>query len=155
MLHQWPDRLREFKANVFPHCFMPNIDEYLRFLSYLRFGTHVQSKGDLPDALRTYESRSNRLDRSEEFKILLAALETGKELTIVRDIGKSEFGCSSFFVNKAHAIQTIEDVIGSRFRAPRCICLTTSSAHGCHIQSQKSDSQACSSRCTLLPSQSP
>ena len=155
MLHQWPDRLREFKANVFPHCFMPNIDEYLRFLSYLRFGTHVQSKGDLPDALRTYESRSNRLDRSEEFKILLAALETGKELTIVRDIGKFDFGCSSFFVSKAHAIQTIENVIGSRLRAPRCICLTTSSVHGCHIQSPKSDSRACSSRCTLLPSQSP
>ncbi|XPS80567.1 hypothetical protein M3J07_012543 [Ascochyta lentis] len=85
-LHQWPDRLREFKANVFPHCFMPNIDEYLRFLSYLRFGVHVQSKGDLPQALRTYGSQTKNLDRSEEFKILLAALETGKELTIVRDI---------------------------------------------------------------------
>ncbi|KAJ4334469.1 hypothetical protein N0V95_009156 [Ascochyta clinopodiicola] len=85
-LHQWPDRLREFKANVFPHCFLPNIDEYLRFLSYLRFGAHVQSGGDLPQALRTYESQTSGLDRSEEFKILLAALETGKELTIVRDI---------------------------------------------------------------------
>jgi hypothetical protein len=89
MLHQWPDRLREFKANVFPHCFLPNIDEYLRFLSYLHFGVHVQSRGSLPDALRTYESQNNGLERSEEFKILLAALETGKELTTVRDIGKS------------------------------------------------------------------
>ncbi|KZM23545.1 hypothetical protein ST47_g5314 [Ascochyta rabiei] len=85
-LHQWPDRLREFKANVFPHCFLPNIDEYLRFLSYLRFGVHVQSRGVLPQALRTYESQTSGLERSEEFKILLAALETGKELTIVRDI---------------------------------------------------------------------
>ncbi|KAF2624779.1 HEAT repeat protein-like protein [Macroventuria anomochaeta] len=86
MLHQWPDRLREFKANVFPHCFLPNIDEYLRLLSYLRFDVHVQARGDIPQALRTYESQNNGLDRSEEFKILLAALETGKELTIVRDI---------------------------------------------------------------------
>lgn len=88
MLHEWPDRLREFKANVFPHCFLPNIDEYLRFLSYLRFSAHVQSRSDLPQALRTYESRRNGLEKSEEFRILLAALETGKELTIVRDIGK-------------------------------------------------------------------
>lgn len=88
MLHDWPDRLREFKANVFPHCFLPNLDEYLRFLSYLRFGVHVQSKDSLPQVLRVYESQDNGLKRSEEFKILLAALETGKELTIVRDIGK-------------------------------------------------------------------
>ncbi|KAF3051190.1 hypothetical protein E8E11_011182 [Didymella keratinophila] len=86
MLHEWPDRLREFKANVFPHCFLPNIDEYLRLLSYLRFNIHVRSRGDLPQALRTYESRRNGLEKSEEFRILLAALETGKELTIVRDI---------------------------------------------------------------------
>lgn len=89
MLHEWPDRLREFKANVFPHCFLPNIDEYLGLLSYLHFSLHVQSKGDLPQALRTWESCRNGLDKSEEFRILLAALETGKELTIVRDIGKS------------------------------------------------------------------
>lgn len=87
MLRQWPDRLREFKANVFPHCFLPNLDEYLRFLSYLRFAVHVQAKGDVPQALRVYGLRGSSLDRSEEFKILLAALETGKELTIVRDIG--------------------------------------------------------------------
>lgn len=87
MLHQWPDRLREFKANVFPHCFLPNIDEYLRFLSFLRFGVHVKSKGDLPQALRIYDSQNSSLAKSEEFRILLAALETGKELTIVRDIG--------------------------------------------------------------------
>ncbi|KAF3033882.1 hypothetical protein E8E12_002463 [Didymella heteroderae] len=86
MLHEWPDRLREFKANVFPHCFLPNVDEYLCLLSYLRFSVHVRSKGDLPQALRTYESCRNGLDKSEEFRILLAALETGKELTIVRDI---------------------------------------------------------------------
>jgi hypothetical protein len=88
MLHEWPDRLREFKANVFPHCFLPNIDEYLRLLSYLRFGIHVRSRGELPQVLRTYEAHRNGLERAEEFRVLLAALETGKELTIVRDIGK-------------------------------------------------------------------
>lgn len=90
MLQQWPDRLREFKANVFPHCFMPNIDEYLRLLSYLRFENHVQFKGDLPQALTTRGSQVSGLAKSEEFRILLAALETGKELTIVRDIGKTK-----------------------------------------------------------------
>lgn len=88
MLQQWPDRLREFKANVFPHCFMPNIDEYLRLLSYLDFESHVQFKGELPQDLKTRRSQVSGLPKSEEFKILLAALETGKELTIVRDIGK-------------------------------------------------------------------
>ncbi|KAJ4369525.1 hypothetical protein N0V86_009360 [Didymella sp. IMI 355093] len=86
MLHDWPDRLREFKANVFPHCFLPNIDEYLRLLSYLRFGIHVRSRGELPQVLQTYEAHRNGLKRAEEFRVLLAALETGKELTIVRDI---------------------------------------------------------------------
>jgi hypothetical protein len=87
-LHQWPDRVREFKTHVFPHCFLPNIDEYMRFLSYLHFGQHVQTSGTLPEELKTYQSQSNGLDRMEEFKILLASIESGKELTVVRDTGK-------------------------------------------------------------------
>lgn len=117
MLHQWPDRLREFKANVFPHCFLPNVDEYLRFLSYMRFGVHVRSKGGLPESLRTYESRTNGLDRSEEFKILLAALETGKELTIVRDIGQSIYYTFPTFQRRrnTYALQIIVSAIGLKF----------------------------------------
>ncbi|KAF2996069.1 hypothetical protein E8E13_004007 [Curvularia kusanoi] len=115
MLHQWPDRLREFKANVFPHCFMPNIDEYLRFLSYLRFGTHVQSKGSLPEALRTYESRSSGLERFEEFRILLAALETGKELTIVRDI-EPEVRLAGMFLS-VHSTAVTKPMTGGTFKS--------------------------------------
>ncbi|KAF2126132.1 hypothetical protein P153DRAFT_425326 [Dothidotthia symphoricarpi CBS 119687] len=84
-LHYWPDRVQEFKTHVFPHCFLPNIDEYMRFLSYLHFGLHVQPKGALCDQLRVYESHENGLDESEEFRILLAAIQAGKELTIIRD----------------------------------------------------------------------
>jgi hypothetical protein len=87
-LHQWPDRVREFKTHVFPHCFLPNIDEYMRFLSYLHFGQHVQTSGTLPEELKTYQLQSNGLGRMEEFKILLASIESGKELTVVRDTGK-------------------------------------------------------------------
>jgi hypothetical protein len=88
-LQDWPDRVQEFKTHVFPHCFLPNIEEYLRFLSYMHFGCHVQSKGTLPDALRTFERSNNGLVESEEFKVLLAAVEAGKELNIIRDNGAS------------------------------------------------------------------
>jgi hypothetical protein len=87
-LHHWPDRVREFKTHVFPHCFLPNIDEYMRFLSYLHFGQHVHTSGLLPEVLHTYELQNNGLNRMEEFKILLASIEAGKELTVVRDTGK-------------------------------------------------------------------
>lgn len=87
-LQDWPDRIQELRTHVFPHCFLPNIDEYLRFLSYLHFDKHVRSKGPLPEQLRTYSHLFNGLLGSEEFKILLAAIGSGKELTIVRDNGK-------------------------------------------------------------------
>jgi hypothetical protein len=87
-LHEWPDRMQEFKTHVFPHCFLPDVDEYLRFLSYLRFGTHLQSNGALPSALRTFEGHNNGLSEPEEFRALLAAIEAGKELNIVRDNGE-------------------------------------------------------------------
>jgi hypothetical protein len=96
ILHHWPDRVREFKTHVFPHCFLPNIYEYMRFLSYLHFGQHVQTGKTLPQALQTYESKSNGLDRMEEFKILLASIEAGKELTVVRDTGKVNVTLRSF-----------------------------------------------------------
>jgi hypothetical protein len=86
-LHDWPDRMQEFKTHVFPHCFLPNIEEYMRFLSYLHFSTHIKSYGALPEALRTFEERRNGLSKAEEFRVLLAAIEAGKELTIIRDSG--------------------------------------------------------------------
>jgi hypothetical protein len=92
-LHDWPDRMQEFKTHVFPYCFLPNIDEYMRFLSYLKFSTHVKSQGALPEGLHAYETDDNGLGTSEEFGVLLAAIEAGKELTIIRDNGM-------FFVSK-------------------------------------------------------
>jgi hypothetical protein len=90
-LHEWPDRMQEFKTHVFPHCFLPDVDEYLRFLSYLHFGAHLQSEGALPSALRTFEGHDNGLSESEEFRALLAAIEAGKELNMVRDNGQYSY----------------------------------------------------------------
>ncbi|KAF2677884.1 HEAT repeat protein-like protein [Lentithecium fluviatile CBS 122367] len=85
-LRRWPDRMQEFKTHVFPHCFLPNINEYLLFLSFLNFERHVESKGPLPGQLESVDGRSNGLNHSEEFGILLASIEKGKELGLVKDV---------------------------------------------------------------------
>ncbi|KAF1936795.1 hypothetical protein EJ02DRAFT_438294 [Clathrospora elynae] len=85
MLHDWPDRIQEFRTHVFPHCFLPNIHEYTQFLSYLHFEAHVQPKGALPESFSSSNKVSVHLDGPEEFRILLAAIATGKELGIIRD----------------------------------------------------------------------
>ncbi|KAF2270317.1 hypothetical protein CC78DRAFT_611968 [Lojkania enalia] len=84
-LRLWPDRTQQFKTHVFPHCFCPNIVEYLHFLSYLHFSEHMDVRGELPDQLLVYNDKKNGLDNFEEFRILLAAIQTGKELGIIRD----------------------------------------------------------------------
>jgi hypothetical protein len=87
-LHDWPDRIQEFRTHVFPHCFLPNISEYTAFLAYLRFEVHVPHKGILPDRFHSLGKHQTILKGPEEFSILLAAIATGKELTIVKDCGK-------------------------------------------------------------------
>jgi hypothetical protein len=86
-LRDWPDRMQEFKTHVFPHCFLPNVEEYSRFLSYMRFGHHVEVDGVLPEALSSFRDHKNGLDATEEFRILLAAIEAGREINIIRDNG--------------------------------------------------------------------
>jgi hypothetical protein len=87
-LHQWLDRMQEFKTHVFPHCFLPDINEFTTFLSFLRFRVHVQSQVTSPEILRAPEGHNSGLNDVEEFRILLAAIEVGKEMNIVRDTGK-------------------------------------------------------------------
>jgi hypothetical protein len=89
-LHQWPDRIQEFKTHVFPHCFLPNVDEYVHFLSYLHFPRHVESKGVIPQELSVYIAEKNTLEDFEEFRILLASIQTGKELGLLKDTGKRQ-----------------------------------------------------------------
>ncbi|KAI4907790.1 hypothetical protein J4E90_009197 [Alternaria incomplexa] len=84
-LRDWPDRIQEFKTHVFPHCFLPNLSEYLRFLAYLNFESHFPYKHALPSQLRQSGRRTSSLGGLEEFRILLAAIATGKELNIVKD----------------------------------------------------------------------
>lgn len=87
-LQDWPDRMQEFKTHVFPHCFLPDIKEYMWFLSYLRIGKHVPYIGAFPEDLKTYETRGSGLSEKQEFNLLLASLEAGKELSILRDNGE-------------------------------------------------------------------
>lgn len=87
-LRAWPDRVQEFKTHVFPYCFCPDLGEYLRFLSYLHFDRYVASTGGLPIELRSVEEDEKTEEKAEEFRLLLAAIETGKELGIVKDVGE-------------------------------------------------------------------
>lgn len=87
-LSQWPERAQEFKTHVFPHCFLPKAEEYLRFLSYLHFGHHIRANGALPEVLHTYDEKKNNLASEVEFSILLTALQSGKELGVIIDVGK-------------------------------------------------------------------
>jgi hypothetical protein len=88
-LNTWQERVQEFQTHVFPHCFAPNMQEYLRFLSYLHFGQHIHSEDPLPTAFKVFDGQINGLTTSEEFAILLAALQTGKEIGIVKDTGEN------------------------------------------------------------------
>lgn len=88
-LRTWQDRIQEFKTHVFPHCFLPNTGEYLRFLSYLHFGEHIYTEESLPEDFEIYEDEDNGLSIPEEFRILLAAIQSGKELGIIKDAGES------------------------------------------------------------------
>lgn len=87
-LRAWPERIQEFKTHVFPHCFLPNIEEYLYFLSYLNLARHVDLKDSLPCLLPELDTKDNGLGNMEEFRMLLASIETGKELGVVRDVGR-------------------------------------------------------------------
>lgn len=89
-LRQWSDRIQEFKTHVFPYCFLPNIGEYLDWLSFLHFRQHVTVTGLVPLQMQSPELYDNGLEDFEEFRILLASIETGKELGIVKDVGTSQ-----------------------------------------------------------------
>ena len=87
-LREWPDQFRHFQTHVFPHCFLPNTTEYTHFLSYLHLDVHLEQKSELPFQLLSFKHHRTNLTRPEEFRILLSAIETGKELKIIREVGE-------------------------------------------------------------------
>jgi hypothetical protein len=89
-LHQWLDRIQEFRTHVFPHCFLPNVEEYFQFLTYLHFDRHIRTQNSMALSEQNSEGTPGQLEASEEFQILLAATQSGKELGIVKDAGKNE-----------------------------------------------------------------
>lgn len=142
-LYMWQDRIQDFKTHVFPHCFVPKA-EYIRFLSYLHFGQHIYTKELLPDGFYVYDDRNNGLGTFEEFKILLAAIQTGKEMGIVRDVGeRPRLSCKS-------ASNILPKIIGSIVRSKSMkmsyACETAYSMSGCRIRNQKFASRAFSSQ---------
>lgn len=151
-LHDWPDRMQEFKTHVFPHCFQPNIEEYLRFLSYLHFSNHVQSRGGLPPPLNIFEHHNNGLEKSEEFRVLLAGIEAGKELNVIRDNGKFSLSPCSM---KANFMKTLEHGRVFRSRVALSRFRMTSLAHGCPTPTPKCDLLGCFCRYIRLPSHGP
>ncbi|KAH7065827.1 HEAT repeat protein-like protein [Paraphoma chrysanthemicola] len=114
-LQEWPDRMQEFKTHVFQHCFLPNIEEYMHFLSYMGFSRHVHSEQSLPDALRILENVKHGLSESQEFRILLAAIEAGKEITIIRDIDYRV--CNTIIVQDG-VLQMPDDIFGNWMSHP-------------------------------------
>ncbi|KAF2277988.1 uncharacterized protein EI97DRAFT_415834 [Westerdykella ornata] len=108
-LNIWQDRMQEFKTHVFPHCFLPNIEEYLRFLSYLHLAKHLHSKEALPVLLYTYDEHANNLSMAEEFAILLGALQTGKELGIIKDVD-DQSSAIDIHTNTIHIRESLFDV---------------------------------------------
>jgi hypothetical protein len=148
-LHDWPDRMQEFKTHVFPHCFLPEMNEYMRFLSYLRFSKHVQSDGTFPEALRTFEKRGNGLEESEEFRVLLAAIEAGKELTIIRDNGM--FTGFKITIYSDAFLQITGSATLLRSMMVLSTCPTISLDHGCPTLTMKSDLLGCFYPSTRLP----
>ncbi|KAI4956548.1 hypothetical protein J4E91_000760 [Alternaria rosae] len=109
-LRDWPDRIQEFKTHVFPHCFLPNLSEYLRFLAYLNFESHVPYKHALPSQLRQSGRRTSPLSGLEEFRILLAAIATGKELNIVKD---NDHRAQSIIQIREGALYLPDDISGA------------------------------------------
>ncbi|KAF2201139.1 HEAT repeat protein-like protein [Delitschia confertaspora ATCC 74209] len=80
-------KIQDFKSHVFPHCFQPQIQEYLSFLLYLGCGRHLGIGADLYASEDGYSTGLIALD---EFKVLLAAIQTGKEMGIVRATDENE-----------------------------------------------------------------
>ncbi|KAF2657203.1 hypothetical protein K491DRAFT_756956 [Lophiostoma macrostomum CBS 122681] len=85
-LRQWLDRVQEFRTHVFPHCFLPNVEEYIHFLAYLHFDRYIQTQDSALLSVPDTESILSQTDDSEEFQMVLAAIQSGKELGIVKDV---------------------------------------------------------------------
>jgi hypothetical protein len=148
-LRDWPDRIQEFRTHVFPHCFLPNLSEYLRFLAFLHFESHVPHKNALPRQLNQAGGHASTLEGLEEFRILLAAIATGKELNIVKDNGR--YSPTLHRGIRSSVYQIIEFKVISKFAMEHFIYRTTFPVPGWRTRRLKSDLQACFFAYTLLP----
>lgn len=83
-LQQYPEKIQEYKSHVFPYCFKPDLKEYLRFLLYLNCDYHLEVSISVP---RPQGQNSSGLTNMDELKVLLQAIQAGKELGIVKEVG--------------------------------------------------------------------
>lgn len=83
-LCQRSELIHEYKTHVFPYCFKPNLHEYIHFLLYLGFSHHM---GMTIPFQGTNEMYNNGLATADAFRLLLAAIQSGKDLGVVKDTG--------------------------------------------------------------------
>lgn len=78
-----PEMILEYRSHVFPHCFQSHLNEYLTFLLYLRLDNHLA----VSIASTPHGDLKSGMSVEDEFNLLLAALQAGKELGIIKDTG--------------------------------------------------------------------
>lgn len=82
-----PESVPDFKNHLFPGLFKLNFDNYSQFLNFLHLEDHIR----LCESNRTLASEENGFENEDSDEILLfAALQAGKEIGLVQEVGKSE-----------------------------------------------------------------
>ena len=78
-----PEAIDEFKHHVFLEIFRLSLDGYLQFLYHLQLDRHLGIKSTIHSPNPTVFTVNGCL----EITLLFAALQAGKELGLVKDVG--------------------------------------------------------------------
>jgi hypothetical protein len=78
-----PEAINEFKHHVFPEIFRLDLDGYLQFLYHLQLDRHLGIKSTIHSLNLGVFTANGCL----EITLLFAALQVGKELGLVKDVG--------------------------------------------------------------------
>lgn len=105
-----PEAIEEFKNYVFPEAFRLSLEDYLCFLEYLRLSRHLGMK--LPLENKEISTVNTRPD-GVELSILLAALQAGKEIGLIKDVDYDIFRKIEVFEGALH----VPDILFGRLMA--------------------------------------
>jgi hypothetical protein len=81
-----PESIQEFRHHVFPNVFRLSFDDYIQFLHHLRMRRYLNA---IPSSEAEANTDYGRPDDAVEISILFAALQAGKDIGMVKDIGLS------------------------------------------------------------------